>query len=130
MVRLVGRPVTVVAIAVAGIVGASGGVGDADGELSTEIATGVGGDGASAAVVNADGEGGGTICDGEGAAGDVTGRGVAAGVDGEGAVSGRWGCNVSGRSGGGEGAVDDTSGGGADVASGGGAVGVVVVRVA
>ena len=64
MVKLVGQPVTVVAVAVAGGVGASGGVGD----------------------VNV--EGCGSVGDGEGAVGDVTGGGVAGGVDGEGVVSG------------------------------------------
>ena len=71
MVRLVGQPVTVVAVAVAGGVRTPGGVGDADGE------------------------GGGSVGDGEGAAGNVTGAGVAGGVNGEGAVAGRWGCNLS-----------------------------------
>ena len=96
MVRLVGQPVTVVAVAVAGGVGASGGVVDAEGEGSTESATGVGGDGASGIVGDADGEGGGLFGDCEGAAGDVSGGGVAGGVDGEGAVPRRWGCNVIG----------------------------------
>ena len=72
MVELVGQRVTVVAVAVAGGVGASGG------------------------VVDADGEGGGLVGDGEGAVGDVRGGGVAGGVDGERVVSGRWGRNVSG----------------------------------
>ena len=69
MGTMVGQPVTVVAVAVAGGVGASGG------------------------VVDADGEGGGSVGDGEG---DVRGGGVAGGVGGEGVVSGRWGRNVSG----------------------------------
>ena len=67
-----GQPVTVVAVAVAGGVGASGG------------------------VVDADGEDGGSVGDGEGAVCDVWGGGVAGGVDGEGVVSGHWGLNVSG----------------------------------
>ena len=70
MVTLVGQPVTVVAVAVAGGVGASGG------------------------VVNTDGEGGGSVGDGEG---DVWGVCAGAGgVDGEGVVSGHWGRNVCG----------------------------------
>ena len=69
MVRLVGQPVTAVAVAVAGGVGASLG------------------------VVDADGEGGGSFGDGEG---DVWGHGVAGGVDGECVVPGHWGRNVCG----------------------------------
>ena len=69
MVRLVGQPVTAVSVAVAGGVGVSGG------------------------VVEADGEGGGSVGDGEG---DVWGGGFAGGVDGEGVVSGHWGRNVCG----------------------------------
>ena len=72
MVKLVGQPVTVVAVAVAGGVTASG------------------------AVVDADGEGGGSVGDGDGAVGDVRGGGVAGGVDGELAVSSCWGRNVPG----------------------------------
>ena len=64
---LVGQPVTIVAVAVAGRVRASGG------------------------VLDADGEGGGSVGDGEG---DVWGGGPAGGVDGGGAVSGHWGRNV------------------------------------
>ena len=64
MVTLVGQPVTVVAVAVDGGVGASGG------------------------VVDADGEGGRLVSDGEG---DVWGGGFAGGVDGEGVVSGQLG---------------------------------------
>ena len=67
--RLVGQPVTAVAVAVAGGVEASGG------------------------VVDADGEGGGSVVDGEG---DVWGGGVAGGVNGEGVVSGHLGRNVCG----------------------------------
>ena len=68
MVTLVGQPVTVVAVAVAGGADASGG------------------------VVDTDGEGGGSVGDGEA---DVWGVcGVAGGVDGAGVVSGRWGRNV------------------------------------
>ena len=69
MVRLVDRPVTAVAVAVARGVIAAGG------------------------VVDADGEGGGSVGDGEG---DVWGGGVAGGVDSEGVVSGHWGRNVCG----------------------------------
>ena len=69
MVRFVGQPVTAVAVAVAGGVGASGG------------------------VVDADGEGGGLVGDGEG---DVWGGGIAGRVDGEGVVSGHWGGNICG----------------------------------
>ena len=69
MVRLVGQPVTVVAVAV------------------------VGGVGASVGVVDADGEGGGSVVDGEGA---VWGGGIADGFDGEGVVSGHRGRNVCG----------------------------------
>ena len=67
-----GQPVTFVAVAVAGGVGASGG------------------------VVAADGEGGGSVGDGEGAVGDVKGVGVAGHIDGERVVSSCWGRNVSG----------------------------------
>ena len=67
MVTLVGQPVTIVAVAVAGGVGASEG------------------------VMDTDGEGGGLDGDGEG---DVWGGGVAGGVDGQGIVSGHWGRNV------------------------------------
>ena len=70
MVKFLGQLVTVVAVAVAGGVGASGG------------------------VVDADGEGGGSVGDSEAAVGDVWGVGVAGGVDREGVVSGRWGRNV------------------------------------
>ena len=70
MVTLVGQPVTVVAVAVAGGVGASGG------------------------VVNTDGEGGGSVGDGEG---DVWGVcGGARCVNGEGVISGHRGRNVCG----------------------------------
>ena len=69
MVTLVGQPVTVVAVSVAGGVGTSGG------------------------VVDADGEGGGSVGDGEG---DLWGGGVAGGVDGEGVVSDHWERNVCG----------------------------------
>ena len=72
MLKLVGQPVTVVAVAVASVVGASGG------------------------VVDADGDGGGSVGDGEGAIGDVRGGGVAGGVDGECVVSGCMGFSVSG----------------------------------
>ena len=70
MVPLVGQPVTVVAVAVTGGVGASGG------------------------VVDTDGEGGGLVGDGKGDVWSVCG--VAGGVDGEGVVPGRWGRNVCG----------------------------------
>ena len=73
MVKLVGQPVTVVAVAVAGGFGASG------------------------VVLDADGEGGGSVGDCEGAVGDVLGAGVPGGVDGEGVVSGHLGRNVCGR---------------------------------
>ena len=69
MLRLVGQPLTAVATAVAGGVGASGGVDDADAE------------------------GGGSVGVGEV---DVWGCGVAGGVDGEGVVSGHWRRNVCG----------------------------------
>ena len=69
MVRLVGQPVTAVAVAAAGGVGASGG------------------------VVDADGEGAGSVGDGEG---DVWGGRVASCVDDEGVVSGHRGRNVCG----------------------------------
>ena len=55
--------------------------------------------------MDADGEGGGSVCDGEG---DVWGGGVAGGVDGDGVVSGHWGRNV--RGGAGEGDVDEGCG--------------------
>ena len=69
MLTLSGQPVTVVAVSVADGVCASGG------------------------VVDADGEGGGSVGDGES---DVWGGGVAGGVDGQGVVSGPWGRNVCG----------------------------------
>ena len=103
MVRLVGQPITVVAVAVAGGVGASGG------------------------VVDADGEGGGSVRDAEG---DVWGGGVAAGVDSEGVVSHPWGGNVCWPDVAVVARVLQMTGGVADVAAGGGGVlGAVVVRV-
>ena len=75
MVRLVGQPLTVVAVAVAG---------------------GFRSNGAPGGVGIAAGEGGGSVGDGEGAAGDITGGGVAGDADAEGAVPGRWKCEVSG----------------------------------
>ena len=95
MVTLVGQPVTVVAVAVAGGVGFSGG------------------------VVDTDGEGGGSVGDGEG---DVWGGGIAGGVDGEGVVSGRWGRNLCGPDVAVVARVVQMTGGVADVAAGGGGV--------
>ena len=103
MVTLVGQPVTVVAVAVAGPVCASGG------------------------VLDADGEGGGSVGDGEG---DVLGSGVGGGADGEGVVSGHWGGTVCGPDLPVVARVLWMTGDVADVAAGGGGVlGAVVVRV-